>query len=144
MIPEIRNAIPEDGPVLVEIERACFSNPTWELDSFFRYGCIVAEVDGCIAGFLVSHETAPARDNVLPEREILNLAVSPKYRGRGIATALLKHELKRKATHFLEVRESNRAAQALYRKCGLIEISRRSGYYDLPPEAAIVMSMKKC
>ncbi len=144
MIPAIRNAQPEDGPVLVEIERESFSNPTWDLDSFFKHGCIVAEVDGCVAGFLVSRETAPAHNTNPPQREILNLAVAFKFRGMGIATALLQQELNRNATHFLEVRESNQAAQALYRKCGFVEISRRSGYYELPAEAAIVMSVKKC
>ncbi len=144
MILRIRNATPEDGPVLVEIERESFANPSWDLDSFFRYTCIVAQVDGRVAGFLVSHETAPAAGDAPPEREILNLAVAPEFRRLGIATALLENELKRHAVHFLEVRESNRPAQALYRKCGFIEIGRRPGYYEFPVEAAIVMRMKKC
>ena len=144
MIPVIRTATPEDGPVLLEIERESFANPNWDLDGFFKYCCIVAEIDGRVAGFLVSHETAPAHKNIPPEREILNLAVARKFRGVGIATALLQHELKRQARHFLEVRESNVAAQTLYRKCGFVEVSRRSGYYEFPAEAAIVMMVKKC
>ena len=83
-------------------------------------------------------------DGALPEREILNLAVAPNYRRSRVATALLKHELSREATHFLEVRESNVAAVALYRKCGFVEVGRRAGYYEFPTETAIVMSMKKC
>ncbi len=144
MIPRIRDATSEDGPVLVEIERGSFANPNWDLDSFFKYTCIVAEVERRVAGFLVSHETAPASESALPEREILNLAVAPEFRHLGIATALLEHELSWNAVHFLEVRESNHAAQALYRKCGFTEIGRRPGYYEFPEEAAIVMRMKKC
>jgi ribosomal protein S18 acetylase RimI-like enzyme len=143
VIPFIRSATSEDGPVLVAIERESFSNPSWDLDSFFKHSCVVADIDGSVAGFLVSHETA-AYDNNPPEREILNLAVALRFRGMGIATALLEHELKRPGAHFLEVRESNWVAQALYRKCGFVEISRRSGYYELPTEAAIVMRVKKC
>jgi ribosomal protein S18 acetylase RimI-like enzyme len=140
----IRSATRADASLLVDIERQSFSNPNWDLDSFFRYACLVAEVDGTIAAFLVSHETFPGVDGALPEREILNLAVAPKYRGMGIATALLKHELSLEATHFLEVRESNLAAQALYRKCGFVETGRRLGYYEFPPETAIVMTVKRC
>ncbi len=46
------------------------------------------------------------------------------------------------AVHFLEVRESNTAAQALYRKLGFVEIGRRSKYYDDPEETAIVMQLR--
>ncbi len=142
MTPAIRSVTLADASVLVDIERQSFSNPTWDRNSFFKHTCVVAEIQGCVAGFLVSREILPAVDGALPEREILNLAVAPRYRRLGIATALLKHELSREATHFLEVRESNVAALALYRKCGFIEVGRRAGYYEFPAETAIVMSMK--
>lgn len=144
MTPVIRSATPADAPLLLQIEKQSFSNPNWDLEGFFRYSCVVAEVEGTVAAFLVSHETFPALDGAPPEREILNLAVAPKYRGMGIARALLKHELSPRATYFLEVRESNLAAQALYRKCGFIETGRRLGYYEFPNEAAIVMTLKRC
>jgi ribosomal-protein-alanine N-acetyltransferase len=142
--PVIRSATPADASVLVDIERQSFSNPTWDRNSFFKHSCVVAEIQGCVAGFLVSREIFPAVDGALSEREILNLAVAPKYRRLGVATALLKHELSREARHFLEVRESNVAALALYRKCGFVEVGRRAGYYEFPTETAIVMSLKKC
>lgn len=144
MTPVIRTATPADGPALVEIEQASFADPSWDFTSFFTYTCFVAEVHGTIAGFLVSREVSPAVNGALPEREILNLAVAPNFRGRGLATALLKHELRVAATHFLEVRESNVAAQTLYLKCGFVVTGRRLGYYEYPPEAAIVMTVKKC
>jgi [ribosomal protein S18]-alanine N-acetyltransferase len=140
----IRSATLSDARVLVEIERQSFSNPSWDSNSFFKHSCVVAEIQGCVAGFLVSREIFPAVDGDPAEREILNLAVALGFRRLGIATALLKHELSREAAHFLEVRESNVAAQALYRTHGFLEVGRRAGYYEFPTEAAIVMRMKKC
>ncbi|MGI8958510.1 MAG: GNAT family N-acetyltransferase [Bryobacteraceae bacterium] len=144
MTPVIRSATPADGPALVEIEQQSFADPSWDLPSFFNYTCCVAEVQGSVVGFLVSREVSPALDGALPEREILNLAVAPNHRKSGLATALLKHELSLGATHFLEVRESNLAAQSLYHRCGFVVTGRRTGYYEYPPEAAIVMTLKKC
>jgi ribosomal protein S18 acetylase RimI-like enzyme len=43
---------------------------------------------------------------------------------------------------FLEVRESNEAGIAFYRKHGFSNTGRRAGYYRDPDEAAIVMEMK--
>ena len=142
--PLIREASPDDLPKLLEIERECFSSPHWIEEDFLKYDCIVAEIDGQIAGFLVSHE-AYAGDITAPaERELLNVAVSPRFRRLGIATDLIRHQLKHQAVYFLEVRESNIAAQALYRKLGFVEVARRSQYYESPTETAIVMKMKWC
>ena len=77
-----------------------------------------------------------------PEREILNIGVSPRFRRMGVATALLKEELARQGSHFLEVRISNVGAQALYRKLGFVELGMRPNYYDNPRESAIVMTVK--
>ena len=138
----VREAVADDSQVLAEIERECFAQPHWDEDSFLNYTCLVAEVQGRIAGFLVSRQILPGVRGAKPEREILNLAVTPVYRHMGIATALLKRELHSDAIHYLEVRESNVAAQKLYRKLGFIEIGRRRNYYDGPIETAIVMRMK--
>jgi ribosomal-protein-alanine acetyltransferase len=142
VIPLIRSATRKDLPALLEIERLSFSHPHWKPEDFLVHHCIVAEVDGQVAGFLVSRETFPGRNESRPEREILNLAVAPAHRRTGIATILLQHELSRDIVHFLEVRESNLAAQALYRKMGFSEVGRRSEYYEEPTERAIVMKMK--
>lgn len=144
MTPVIRNATARDTQVLVEIERHSFANPHWDGDSFLKHSCVVAELEGHIVGFLVSRETSPGIDGSPPEREILNLAVARSYRRLGVATALLRHELNQRAMHFLEVRESNIAAQALYRKCGFVKAGYRPAYYESPSEAAIVMKSKKC
>jgi ribosomal protein S18 acetylase RimI-like enzyme len=135
----LRPATDADLLALVELERLAFAFPNWPADTFLRYDCTVAEVNGQLAGFLVSRPIFPGTATAPPEREILNLAVAPPYRRTGIATLLMQFEFRYSALSLLEVRESNLAAQALYEGLGFTEISRRRGYYDNPPETAIVM-----
>jgi len=73
------------------------------------------------------------------EFEILNLAVAPEARRQGLARALIEEALRRGGRWFLEVRESNAAARALYGSVGFREAGERRGYYSDPPEKAIVM-----
>lgn len=136
----IRAAIEMDVPALDEIERESFADH-WAAKSFLEYSCVVAEIQGEIVGFLVSREIFAGSRDAPPEREILNLAVRMRFRRQGIAGVLLGHELSRGAIFYLEVRESNTAARALYGKFGFREINRRTGYYRHPPETAIVMKM---
>jgi ribosomal-protein-alanine acetyltransferase len=138
----LRPAAPADLPALLRIERECFPRSPWSGGDLAADECTVAVVDNCVVAFLISRQTFPAAQGEPAEREILNLAVSPNFRHQGIATALIRHELERRGVHFLEVRESNLAARALYRKLGFEEIDRRPKYYDSPVETAIVMRMK--
>lgn len=142
MNPLLRPGNEYDLPALLEIEAESFSEPNWDARDFSRYDTTVAEVDGAIVGFLVSRQTFAGGFDTPPEREILNVAVAGSFREKGIATVLLRHALASRAVYFLEVRESNVAAQALYRKLGFSEIGRRPKYYDHPEETAIVMQLK--
>lgn len=68
------------------------------------------------------------------EAHLLNLSVAEAYQGRGHGGALLSEIVRiaraQGAHHvFLEVRPSNRAAQALYTRFGFRRIAMRSGYY---------------
>jgi ribosomal-protein-alanine N-acetyltransferase len=137
-----RAATEADVPALAEVEHLAFAVPNWPADTFLRYDCTVAEIEGRIAAFLVSRQIFPGNEMAPPEREILNLAVVPAFRRSGLATQLLKLEFQNSAVFLLEVRESNLAARALYERLGFVEISRRKDYYDHPPETAIVMQMK--
>ncbi len=79
-----------------------------------------------------------------PECEILNIAVSPSFRRKGIAEKLLSYVTERASekdcdTLMLEVRESNLAARTLYEKQGFYSVGRRKGYYTNPVEDAILM-----
>lgn len=138
----VRKANAADVAAVLEIEHESFPERPWTAEDFNPNECLVAEIEGRIAGFLVSRQTFPPAGGARAEREILNLAVGHVYRRRGVATALLVEEIKQHAVYFLEVRASNRAAQDLYRKMGFVEVARRPEYYDSPVETAIVMQMK--
>jgi [ribosomal protein S18]-alanine N-acetyltransferase len=142
LTPILRRATPADLPAVLKIEREAFTDSPWRKDDFLADECTVAEEDGRIVGFLVARQTFPAAGGSPAEREILNVAVAKPYRRQGIATALLRNELQARAIYFLEVRASNGAAQALYRKLGFVEVGRRAEYYNAPVETAIVMQMK--
>ncbi len=80
------------------------------------------------------------------EAEIVTVAVRPSLRRRGIAATLLKEALScardNGASHcYLEVRESNLAAQRLYEKMGFVVVGRRKMYYSAPEEDALVMKL---
>ncbi len=92
---------------------------------------LVAENDVRVTAILVWRSTAS------DEKEILNIAVHPAFRRRGIALALLA--ACSAPTTFLEVRETNLGARALYRQAGFQEVGLRKAYYRNPGEAAIVM-----
>ena len=86
---------------------------------------------------------------VLDEAHLLNISVVRTAQGRGLGRRLLEHLLSvargegvRK--FFLEVRPSNLAALALYRRAGFVEIGRRKGYYPSQDgrEDAIVMRLE--
>jgi ribosomal-protein-alanine N-acetyltransferase len=138
----IRSAVPADAALLVAIERRCFSDPWTEtsfreaLDSPWSFG-LVAHTGHAIAGYLIGREVAGTG-------EVLNLAVSPDSRRHGVARALLRAALvllrKRQVDEvFLEVRESNRSAQALYLSSGFRPVGQRSAYYRNPKEDALVL-----
>jgi ribosomal-protein-alanine acetyltransferase len=84
--------------------------------------------------------------NLGEEVEILDLAVHPVHRRHGHATFLLQRFLQRASQSpakkiFLEVRESNAAAIALYNKFGFHISGRRPNYYRNPEESALLMNL---
>lgn len=97
----------------------------------------MAHIDGAPAGYL-------SLSYILDEGSILNVAVKPGFRRRGIAGALIK-EAKRLASErklaflSLEVRESNSAAAALYESEGFRLLGKRPSYYEKPKEDALIM-----
>lgn len=82
------------------------------------------------------------------EAHIANIAVRDEYRRRGVGEllliAMIQLAIERKARFItLEVRASNQAAQALYRKYGLVEVGTRRGYYMDNKEDAVIMTADK-
>jgi len=138
----IREATEADLEQLGEIEVEAFPRSPWLPSDFLRYQCLVAEEEGEIQGFLVSRQIAPKTAGLPAEREILNLAVKGSYRRRGIAASLLRQEMQKPGTFFLEVRASNLGAKALYKKLGFRELGYRFNYYENPKETAIVMTTR--
>ncbi len=131
---EIRRADAADVERILEIQSLAHEASQWTAEDYLTYDCHVALNNGAVAGFLVS------RGIVGAEREILNVAVHPDMRRCGIASELIRAEIERwPGAHFLEVRESNRPARALYQRLGFVDVGVRRDYYDDPPEAAIVM-----
>jgi len=138
----IRSAVPADAALLVGIERRCFSDPWSEtsfreaLESPWSFG-LVAHTGRGIAGYLIGREVAGTG-------EVLNLAVAPEYRRHGVGRALLRAGLsflrKRRVEEvYLEVRESNQSAQALYLSSGFRPVGQRTAYYRNPKEDALVL-----
>ncbi len=74
---------------------------------------------------------------------IMNVAVDPIHRRKGIATALLNDLIRRiddeQARYTLEVRESNVGAIALYERYGFRAAGRRRRYYQDNGEDAVIM-----
>ncbi|MGH7530457.1 MAG: ribosomal protein S18-alanine N-acetyltransferase [Gemmatimonadales bacterium] len=137
----IRPAEAVDIPAVHGIERVVFTDP-WPPDDFracLMYGAIflVADLENRVGGYLVARATAD-------EGEILNLAVAPEGRRRGMGRALVRRALGELVRHgvrdvFLEVRESNAGARALYAAHGFAEVGRRPRYYRRPVEDAIIL-----
>jgi ribosomal-protein-alanine N-acetyltransferase len=83
---------------------------------------------------------------VAGEIHLLNIAVAPEKRGMGIGTYLLARMIEAGETTsvdriWLEVRPSNAAALAMYRRAGFVEEGRRAAYYSDTGEDAILMSL---
>ncbi len=128
---------------VAKIEAASFSTP-WsyqqladELNNpLARYVVLLA--DGKCVGYGGGFAVAD-------EFEITTIAVAAEHRRNGYGARLLQG-LTDKAketgaeTMYLEVRVSNEAAQALYRRFGFSEIGRRANYYTQPTEDAILMA----
>ncbi|MSV29381.1 MAG: GNAT family N-acetyltransferase [Bryobacterales bacterium] len=129
----IRPATGADAASLAEIQACCPEAAAWAPRDDDSSACDVAVLDGRIAGFIVWRETTPG------EREILNLAVIPSARRRGLATRLVQNALAAHGDCFLEVRESNLSARAFYHRLGFREVGTRANYYSCPPENGIVM-----
>jgi ribosomal protein S18 acetylase RimI-like enzyme/glycosyltransferase involved in cell wall biosynthesis len=137
LIPDsirLRPATPADLDAIEAIQAGAPESALWHREDYLSFDCRVATIGSAVAGFLVSREVAPR------EREILNLAVHRDYRRLGVATKLIQAELQSGAgDYFLEVRQSNAGARALYKSLGFREVGMRPGYYENPPESGIVM-----
>lgn len=128
------------------IERAAFTDP-WSRKAFLDLlaqphvrAFAVDAPDGRLAGYALASV-------VTDQGEILNLAVAPDTRRRGLGRMLLAAMLdmfRREGvvSVFLEVRPSNAAAIHLYEAAGFRPLSTRRAYYRHPTENAVTMSLQ--
>ena len=127
---------------IAEMEKLCFSDP-WsersiasELNNKLSYWLVAVE-DDALVGYVGSQ-------SVLGESDMMNIAVHPQHRRKGIAEALvnaLVEGLSERGNHslMLEVRISNAPAIALYEKLGFEQVGRRPNYYHHPKEDALIL-----
>lgn len=127
---------------IAELEKACFSDP-WSASS------IASELENPLSMWLVAVENGRVlgyvgSQAVLGEADMMNLAVCPAERRRGIAQALaeaLCAALLEQGNHSLslEVRVSNMPARSLYEKLGFVQVGCRKNYYRCPKEDALIL-----
>ncbi|MBE6924149.1 MAG: ribosomal-protein-alanine N-acetyltransferase [Ruminococcaceae bacterium] len=129
-------------PQVAALEALCFADPwseksiTSELENPLSLWLVALEGD-VVTGYIGSQ-------TVLDESDMMNVAVHPDFRRRGIAEALvmaLSDRLKEKGSVklTLEVRASNEPAKALYEKLGFVQVGRRRNYYRNPKEDALIL-----
>jgi ribosomal-protein-alanine N-acetyltransferase len=142
----VRHAQMSDVPAIVAIEQEAFPDP-WNEETFveslaiFPSTCFIAINGYKIAGFV----TAGAEDTGKEiYGHIMNLAVTPAYRRRGVGRMLVRrveHEflLQGASAIQLEVRISNTGAHAFYRELGYEQVLVIGGYYTDGEDAIVMM-----
>ncbi len=140
----------EDIDQVLAIEQASFTMP-WSRNLFlseFRNPTVSlmlvarsSDSGGRIIGYIVCWAVAD-------ELHILDLATEPSWRRKGIARMLVLAAIREgdavgASRVFLEVRASNQAALLLYEGLGFTRSLIREGYYDMPVEDAVVMSLER-
>lgn len=142
----VRKMEEKDLDRIMEIEQDCFTTP-WSREAFLleitknelaRY--IVAETDGIVAGY-------GGIWMIVGEGHITNIGVESKYRRLGVGNKILEGLIEASRdtevmSMTLEVRESNIAAQNLYKKYGFVDYGKRPNYYSDDNEDAIIMWKK--
>jgi ribosomal-protein-alanine N-acetyltransferase len=129
-----------DLPSVISIERRSFPTP-WSLAMFVLELskpsgiCLAAEDENGLVGYLVCSRYEQVW-------HLMNVAVSPEHRRRGVATDLIERLFEEAGTgsrFTLEVRVSNIGAIAMYERFGFRSAGRRRRYYNDNGEDALIM-----
>ena len=140
----LREALRSDIEGIYQIERACFSTP-WSKEALLddlevedKLYLVAEAEDGKIIGYAGSWL-------VLDEAQITTTAIHPEYRRAGYGAKMTRKLTqmlrKRGMKHiFLEVRVSNIAAQAMYRRLGFTAVGVRKQFYSDPVEDGLIMT----
>jgi ribosomal-protein-alanine N-acetyltransferase len=141
--PDIRRLTYADLPQVIAIERRAFPTP-WSLAMFVlelsKPSGICLAARAADSRRLIGYLVCSRYDTVW---HIMNVAVDPDWRRRGVASALLDRLFDEvgdaNAQYTLEVRTSNRPAMALYERYGFRAAGTRRRYYQDNGEDAVVM-----
>ena len=137
----VRPATERDYPAIARIQQDSPEAAQWPVGDYSGFRVLLAtwETGGVRTpvGFCAWRQSTP------DEAELLNLAVDPAHRRRGVASALLE-ALAREATGdlFLEVAEPNLPAIALYERHGWVRNGLRKNYYGQGSVNAVVMQKR--
>ena len=129
-------------PQVAALDKLCFADP-WSENS------VASELNNDLALWLVAMNDDTVvgyigSQTVAGETDVMNIAVHPDWRRRGIAQSLIEClvvELKNRGSEalMLEVRASNAPAIALYEKLEFRQVGRRPNYYRNPKEDALIL-----
>ena len=143
---ELRHLVLDDLEKIDEIERRAYPTP-WSRSMFA--GELAKPTSICLGAFEADAEEGELVGYLVVSRyvdawHVMNIAVDPDHRGRGIAKMLLERlfELTIDDAHrgyTLEVRVSNETAIALYERLGFEARGLRRGYYTDNREDALIM-----
>lgn len=140
----VRNMDESGASQSAALEEECFAHP-WSLEEYEKarvrddFICLCAYHDFEYSGFLMAY-------TVLDEGHLLDIATRPKFRKRGVATALIRELIARLSslgvkTVMLEAREKNIAARNLYEKLGFCAVGKRRDYYTDPRDDAVLYTL---
>ena len=140
----INKMTPDDVDGVIRIEQAAYGDHHWSKESF------LGEISNELARYYALH--TPTGElagyagcwHILEEAHITTIAISPKFRRKKYAEALLKRIIddcyKEKIKYItLEVRISNTPAINLYTKYGFSSFGTIKGYYQDNIEDALIM-----
>lgn len=142
-----RRATRDDLDAIMSLERASFPTDAWspammreELASPHGWYVVIEEA-GRLVGYAGLRAVRGASD-----ADVQTITISETARGRGrgralLTTLLVEADRRRVRDVFLEVRDDNPVAQALYASEGFTEVGRRPRYYQPDDVDAIVMRL---
>ena len=132
----------DDIPTIMILEKELFST-VWEEEMFIeeiekKYSYVL-EIKNEIIGYICGWK-------LLDEFNITNIAVASEFQRKGFGKTLVQFLLSKLLDEkcfkfFLEVRESNLAANKLYEMMGFSIIGSRKNYYHSPEEDALVLGL---
>ena len=142
-VMSIRDLVDADLPWMAQVERDIFASAAWSealIREDWRYGTCryrAVEIDGERAGYAVYGYDGDAF-------HLMNLAIIPDFRGRGLGKALVEEFLEEAVRHkapdaWLEVAVTNEEALGLYKALGFETVRTRRKYYQPGGIDALVM-----